>query len=83
MRVRPSTSTRTSAHLGGRQLPIAISGVRSWSSRNISLRMNQRGALAQPAVAPLPLTCRKIAPPRCLTWLRLKLVTTAHSYWCG
>ena len=39
-----------------------------------------RGTLTQPAVAPRPLTCRKIPEPRCRTWRRLKPTTTAISY---
>ena len=32
-----------------------------------------RGTLTQPAVAPAPLTCRKIPAPRCRTWPRVEV----------
>ena len=44
--------------------------------------MNTPGALTQPAVAPEPLTWRKIPAPRCRTWDRLKSVTTEMRYCC-
>ncbi len=67
----------------GHQEPIAITGTRSWSSRGISRWMNQRGALTQPAVAPEPFTCRKIAPPRWRTCAWLNVVTIENSYCFG
>ena len=48
----------------------------------ISCRRNGRGALTQPAVAPGPLTCRKIPEPRCRTWRGLKSMTTDSWYCC-
>ncbi len=75
VRWRPSTSTGVSVRDSfgtWHQRPIAITGTRAGSSRTIAERMNQRGAETQPAVAPRPLTCRKIPAPRWRTWSRLK-----------
>src|SRR6185436_3439102 len=49
-------------------LPTAITGTLAGSRRHISLFRKERGALTHPAVAPLPLTCRKIPAPRWRTW---------------
>ena len=69
--------------LGRAHRPIAITGTRSGSSRAISPRRNGRGALTHPAVAPSPLTCRKIPAPRCRTWWELNEVTIEYSYCTG
>src|SRR6478672_818923 len=69
--------------LGRAHRPIAMTGTRSASSRAIRPRRKGRGPLTQPAVAPDPLTCRKIPAPRCRTWWELKLVTMEYSYCTG
>src|SRR3546814_21148692 len=61
--------------------PIAMTGCFQLSTWAISDFIVLRGTLTQPAVAPLPLMCRKIAPPRWRTWrVVLKLITIAISY---
>ena len=63
--------------------PTPITGTRAGSRSRTSERMNRRGALTQPAVAPRPLTWRKIPEPRWRTCSTLKSVTIDHSYCRG
>lgn len=61
--------------------------IRGWADGSIQFMkrsMVVRGTETQPAVAPLPLTWRKMPAPRPgVAGHRLKLMTSALAYWVG
>lgn len=82
---RPRSSFMSGAgRSGAGRQPIAMRGWAEGWTQPMNLSIVARGTETQPAVAPLPLTCRKIPAPRPGTaGQRLKLITSALAYCVG